>query len=198
METKLLKRIMGIVRGSVDPSPPPIAPSPENLAAPVNRPLPNPSPRVTAVPGNFYSFEFFIELKSGDVVHVGYPKICVRDQTTGAVRWGSKIEWAWPDPAKRRVAWVDHEDRGLQSRTLAMPEDALGAEGMIGDTHFRFEKILDLGKNQIVYALYCAEKKIRLAYGFDRHVFEPTYVYPSQAAVRTNAARPPRDGANNP
>jgi hypothetical protein len=49
---------------------------------------------------------------------------------------------------------------------------------MIGDMRLRFEKVLDLGQNQIVYALYCPEKNIRLAYGFDRLIFEPTYKKP--------------------
>jgi hypothetical protein len=123
--------------------------------------------------GNFYSFEFFIELKINDVAHIGYPKFAVRDITTGAVRWGSKLDWSWPNPAKLRAAWMDDEQRGFTNRTLQKPEDAVGAEGRIGDMHLRFERILEFGQNQIVYALYCPEKNIRLAYGFDRTIFEP-------------------------
>jgi hypothetical protein len=83
-----------------------------------------------------------------------------------------------PNPAKARATWIDDEQRGIASRTLTNVEDVLGAEGKIGDMHLRFEKVLDLGQNQVVYALFCPEKNIRLAYGFDRRVFEPTYKKP--------------------
>jgi hypothetical protein len=76
---------------------------------------------------------------------------------------------------KLRIDWIDDERRGLTNRKLAKPEDALGAEGRIGDMHLRFERILDLGRNQVVFALYCPEKNIRLAYGFARAIFDPTY-----------------------
>ncbi len=122
--------------------------------------------------GSFYSFEFFIELKINNVVHIGYPKVCVRDVISGAMRWGSKLDWSWPDPAKPRAGWIDDEQRGFANRTPQKPEDAIGAEGRIGDMHLRFERILEFGKNQVVYALYCPEKNIRLAYGFDRTIFE--------------------------
>jgi hypothetical protein len=131
------------------------------------------------VPGNFLSFEFFIELKVGDRVHLGYPKIPVRNTTTKLVRWGSNVEWAWPNPSKARVPWIDDDQRGVTHRTLASVEDVLGAEGMIGGKLMRFERILDLGRNQIVYALYCPTHNFRMAYGFDRLIFEPTYVKPS-------------------
>ncbi len=135
--------------------------------------------RPDLVPGNFSNFEFFIELKVGDFVHIGYPKIPIRDMTTKVVRWGSKVEWAWPDPSKTRISWADDDQRGLTHRTLASVEDVLGAEGMIGGKQMRFERILDVGRNQIVYALYCPTHNFRMAYGFDRLIFEPTYIKPS-------------------
>jgi hypothetical protein len=156
---------------------PPLSEGPKPNAA---RPQPGVAPQRRLFPGNFYEFEFFIELKIGDVVHIGYPKAALTENSTGRVRWGSKIEWSWPDPNKCRVAWIDDEQRGFTHRILRTAEDALGAEGQIGDMRLRFEKILDLGKNQIVYALYCPEKNIRLAYGFARTVFEPTYVRPER------------------
>ncbi len=127
------------------------------------------------VPGNFYSFEFFIELKINDVVHLGHPTVCLTNMCSGVVRWGPSIDWLLPDPKKRRVPWVDDEQNGFANRTLLKPEDALGAEGSIGNMRLRFEQILDLGRNVVVYALYCPEKDIRLAYGFNRQVFEPSY-----------------------
>jgi len=137
------------------------------------------------VPGNFLTFEFFIELKVGDVVHLAYPKVALRDMISKQVRWGSKAEWSWPDPSKLRIPWIDDGQRGLMGRTLASPEDALGAEGTVGGKILRFEQILDLGHNQIVYALFCPAENFRMAYGFDRLIVEPTYVKPS---VPRNAA----------
>jgi hypothetical protein len=128
------------------------------------------------VPGNFLNFEFFIELTVGDLVHLGYPKIPIRDTTTKLVRWGSRVEWAWPDPSKPRIPWIDNDQRGLAHRTMASVEDVLGAEGVIGGKLMRFEQILDLGRNQIVYALFCPTHNFRMAYGFDRLIFEPAYV----------------------
>ena len=177
MESKFLSRLFGIVnRSGTLSGQPSIVPSSEISKRTIAQSEPPPVGRKPElVPGNFFSFEFFIELKIGDVVHLGYLKVCLRDTSTGTVRWGSKVDWSWPDPNKLRIAWVDDEQRGLSGRTLASVEDALGAEGTIGDMRLRFEKILDLGRNQIVYALYCPERDIRLAYGFDRCAFELTY-----------------------
>lgn len=86
------------------------------------------------------------------------------------------MEWSWPDPSKARVPWIDDNQRGLTRRTLASVEDVLGAEGTIGGKLIRFERILDLGHNQVVYALYCPTENFRMAYGFDRLIVEPTYV----------------------
>lgn len=124
------------------------------------------------VPGNFYSFEFFLEIPVAGQFHAGVPTVCIR--TPEGTRWGSHVEWCWPDPSKRHIRWVDDPVRGISSRTLASPEDILGAEGSIGDMRLRFERILDWGKNQIVYALYCPEKNIRLAYGFSVDLFKAT------------------------
>lgn len=177
MEGKWLKRLRELVMmrretPSVKPS---VVPSSKSLTPTVPQRQPGVVPRMNLVPGNFYSFDFFIELKINDVVHVGYPKVCIRDMKTGELRWGSRADWAFPDPAKPRAAWTDDEQRGFTKITPAKPEDPIGAESRIGDMHLCFERILELGRNQIVYALYSPEKNIRLAYGFDRTIFEPTY-----------------------
>jgi|SRR6516162_2433125 len=177
MDVRWLKRLRERVMmrretPSVNPS---VVPSSKSLTPTVPQPRPLVEPRPDLVAGNFYSFDFFIELKINDVVHLGYPKVCIRDMMTGELRWGSRADWAFPDPAKLRAAWTDDEQRGFTKTTIAKPDDAIGAEGRIGDMHLRFEKILELGRNQIVYALYCPEKNIRLAYGFGRTIFEPTY-----------------------
>jgi hypothetical protein len=127
-------------------------------------------------PGNFYGFPFFIRLRMGERVLDGYPKVPIRDTTTGETKWGSRMEWSFPGPDKMQVDWVDDPERGLNKRTIEHPEDALGSEGRLGDDmQVRFERILTIGKNQVVYALYCPAKGIRLAYGFDRKAFEPGY-----------------------
>ena len=143
-------------------------------AKPVSEPSTQEKPQTDQtdrrVPGNFYVFEFFIEVQLDDAEHLGCP--CSAIETDDGIRWGSKIEWVVPDPSKPRARWVDGLRNGLTSRTLKSPEDALGAEGTIGDMHVRFESILDAGKNQIVYALYCPERDIRMAFGFARSMFE--------------------------
>ena len=181
MKEALPKRLLEIVKRWRSPSAPLSlalpAESPKRIVEPVKSATVESKPDL--VPGNFLSFEFFIEFKVGDRVHIGYPKVATRNTTTQEVRWGSKLEWSWPDPSKARVPWIDDDQRGLAHRTLASVEDVLGAEGTIGGKLLRFERILDLGHNQVVYALYCPKENFRMAYGLDRLVVEPTYIKPS-------------------
>ena len=175
MEGNFLKHLLGITKKIQTPSvQPSVVPSVPIQKRDVVRPKPIPPRPPEFVPGSFFTFEFYIELKIADVVHFGYPKVPIRDTSTGKVRWGSKVEWMFPDPAQLRIAWIDDEKRGVAHRKFTGIEDVLGAEGKVGDMHLRFERILDAGKNQVVYALYCPEKNIRLAYGFDRTIFDPT------------------------
>lgn len=51
----------------------------------------------------------------------------------------------------------------------------LGAEGVIGRKLYRFKKVLETGKNVIVYALFNPETRTRGAYGFDRRIFVGTF-----------------------
>ena len=67
---------------------------------------------------------------------------------------------------KTRMPWVDDPERGVGSKTLERVEDVSGAEGMIGGKLVRFEKILEVGENQVVYGLHCPSMDCRLAYGF--------------------------------
>src|ERR1700748_3723434 len=69
------------------------------------RPARPPQP-ATPVPGNFFYFEVFIELKLGGAVYIGYPKVAIRS-SNNEVRWGSKMEFSWPDPSKPHVPWID-------------------------------------------------------------------------------------------
>jgi len=128
------------------------------------------SQRESLAARKFCPLEVFVELPINGATHVGYPSFPL--QISSGVRWGPKVEWSWPDPAKPRVLWIDDEYMGLAKRSLRSPEDALGAKGKIGQMRVIFESILDAGKHQIVYALYCPEKDMRLAYSFARSVFE--------------------------
>lgn len=139
------------------------------------------------VPGNFLWFGFFIGLKLGDAVHLGYPKAPIRDVMTKEVRWGSNLEYAWPDPSKPPLPWVDDPQRGIAQRTITSAEDILGAEGTLGGRLFRFERILELGNSFVVYALFNPETRTRIACGFSRNALEPGYVSPTQGGATLKA-----------
>jgi len=126
------------------------------------------------VPGNYYFFELFIEIEINGATHLGYPKRAIRDMGTNPplVRWGSPMNLCWPDPKIPRVKWMDVPTKGLSGRTITSPEDVLGAEGMVGDKTYRFEQILDMGKNVVVFSLSCPENHTRTAYGFSRDMFQ--------------------------
>jgi hypothetical protein len=121
------------------------------------------------IPGNFYSFNFVIEVTIKGVVHTGYKVECFRNPTSGEVRWGTLTI---NDPGVVKVLWMDDQQNGLASRKLEKPEDALGAEGSVGNLRLQFERILQLSRNFVVYALYSRDRNIRLAYGFERRIFE--------------------------
>jgi hypothetical protein len=143
----------------------------------------SPKPKQTAaavqgerVPGNYYVVEFLIKVPLRNTVQFGFPKVAIRNITSGQKSWGSKIDLCWPNPEKPHVDWIDDPEHGFGARTIERPEDALGAEGIIGGNPYRFERILDIGKNQVVYALYNPVNQTRLAFGFDRGSFELGYV----------------------
>jgi hypothetical protein len=125
------------------------------------------------IPGNFYFFEMFIEIAIDGRTHLGYPKQAIRDigKTPPVIRWGSSPKLSWPNPAIPHVPWIDVPNKGLAGRTIASPEDVLGAEGIVGNKHYRFDQILDVGKNQVVFSLFCPENQTRMAYGFSLEVF---------------------------
>jgi hypothetical protein len=126
------------------------------------------------VPGNFYFFEMFIEIAMDGTTYLGYPKLAIRDvgQAPPVIRWGSSPKLSWPNPAIPRVPWIDVPAKGLSGRTIKSPEDMLGAEGMVGNKNYRFDQILDAGKNQVVFSLFCPENQTRTAYGFSRDMFQ--------------------------
>jgi len=81
---------------------------------------------------------------------------------------GADIKYLIPTPAIARISWIDDPEKGLSQRELSVPEDLIGAEGIIGDKRCLFEQILDFGKNVIVYSIYFYEQQFRVAYGFRR------------------------------
>jgi hypothetical protein len=165
----------------------PVVPNLQAEVQSLQKPAPE-KPHGELYPGRFFSFELFIALELGDTVHLGYPKVPFRDISTGVVRWISPVEWSWPDPKKARMKWIDDPERGIGARTLERVEDVLGAEGMLGERFCRFERVLEVGQNQVVYALYCPKMDARLAYGFDRSIFEPGYVKPVRSRNKPGSA----------
>jgi hypothetical protein len=126
------------------------------------------------VPGNYYFFEFFLEVEIDKVTHLGYPMQAIRDvgTTPPLIRWCSPLKLCWPDPKIPRAKWIDVPAKGLSQRTITSPEDVLGAEGMVGDKTYRFQQILDEGKHKVVFSLFCPENQTRTAYGFSRDMFQ--------------------------
>ncbi len=150
------------------------APSDKSVPEPIKRGSERPVAAPEFVPGNYYSFEFFIEITIGGKTHLGYPQKAIRDigKTPPVTVWGTPLKFAWPNPAILRVPWIDDPKKGLTGRTMTGREDLLGAEGTLGDKTYRFETILDAGKNQVVYSLFCDQNQTRIAYGFSRDMFK--------------------------
>jgi hypothetical protein len=88
-----------------------------------------------------------------------------------------------------QIDWVDDPERGIGARHIERPEDMLGAEGMLQVHRFRFERILDLGNNVVVYALFNPDKQMRMAYGFNRDAVEPGYVSPARREIAAELAK---------
>jgi hypothetical protein len=145
------------------------------LPAPPARPVPvrPPAPAPTLVPGNFLFFDLFLGIKVGENQYFCPPMQAIRNSITGEIVWGTPLEFVLYDPQKPHIEWTDDPANGINSRQLINVEDALGAEGNIQGRHYRFEKVLFLGRNQVVYALFNRDSQSRMAYGFDRNVFSP-------------------------
>jgi hypothetical protein len=146
-----------------------------NLSPPPLKQAPDRADSPELVPGNYFNFEFFIELTLGGVAHLGYPKQPIRDLgTPSVIRWGSPIQLAYPNPSVPRVPWIDDPKTGLSHRKIQSAEDLLGSEGILGGKKYVFEQVLDLGKNQVTYSLFNPETRTRIAYGFSRKLFQGT------------------------
>jgi hypothetical protein len=150
---------------------PPKPSEPKRSAAP---PVPAVPPR-QRFPGNFFSFKFCINLAIGDQVWHGVPVHPITDPL-GKLHWGSQSE----EFLFERLPWLDDPVKGVNCRVLENIEDVLGAEGgMSPDLPLRFESILDVRKNTIVFALFNPTKGIRVAYSFPRRAFQKGYIPPS-------------------
>ena len=66
---------------------------------------------------------------------------------------------------------VDNPKSVAAMQNLRKPEDLLGIEGNLGDKKLSFEMILDIGRNEIIYSLFCEQEQFRIAFGFPRAMF---------------------------
>ena len=128
------------------------------------------------VPGNYYSFDFLVEITNKGTSYTGHPCRAILHIVDGhhVTSWGGDIKYLAPTPAIACIAWIDDPEKGLSQRQLSIPEDLIGAEGIIGGKRCIFERILDLGKNVVVYSIYFYEQQFRVAYGFHRDMFMAT------------------------
>jgi hypothetical protein len=125
------------------------------------------------VPGSYYSFDFLVEITNKGASYIGHPCRAIRHVVDGrhVTSWGADIKYLAPTEAIARIAWIDDPEKGLSQRELSIPEHLIGAEGIIGGKRCIFERILDLGKNVVVYSIYFHEQQFRVAYGFRRNMF---------------------------
>jgi hypothetical protein len=163
MERTFLQRLMERMKAGSD-AVPSVVPAVEERRRPNQADAAPPE----GVPGNFFSFKFLLILKIGEVEYVGSPSYPMRDSSPAGVRWIVKTHERYAGNDMLRMEWKDDERHGIRGRTVEAPEDLLSVEGLVGDMRLRFERILPSGPNVVVYALYCPEKNIRVAYGFFR------------------------------
>ena len=125
------------------------------------------------VPGNYYSFDFLLEITINGITYIAHPCVAIQQVVRGesVTRWGANVKHLVPTSVIARVPWIDDPEKGFSQRELGVPEDLIGAEGIIGDKRCFFEQILDLGNNIVVYSIYFYEQQFRLAYGFPRDMF---------------------------
>jgi len=141
-------------------------------SVPAAKPKPS-SPPEEPVAGNFYLFGFFITVTFDGVEYMATPKQAIRDagKSPPVLVWGTRIDRCLPKDDKDKVRWTDDLTNGLARWPRNTPYDWLGAEGAIGDMKLVFEGILQMGKNEVVYSLFDAQRGIRIAYGFPLRIF---------------------------
>ena len=138
--------------------------------------MPAPPDQGELVPGNFLTFDFFLQFNIKDRVCTGFPARPMRIRSlTGAptiTRWVIPIEIFLAKPPLPTLCWIENAERGIGDRDIQSIEDLLGAEGMIQEHLFRFEQILDAEPKQVVYALFNPQSGSRIAYSFERKFIE--------------------------
>jgi hypothetical protein len=131
-----------------------------------------PAPRLPdRVPGNYYSFDFLVEITNKGETYIGHPCVAIRDVVSGQTSWGADVKYLAPTSAIARTNWIDDPEKGISQRELYVPEDLIGAAGIIGGKRCFCEQILHLGNDIVVYSIYCHDQQFRLAYGFRRNMF---------------------------
>lgn len=145
--------------------------------APIQLRLPPPAserkssrPAPAEFPGNYHFFEAFLEITLSGQTYLAQPKRALLNTAKAPhlLLWGTPLHLAVPHPSIRRVRWIDDPKTGLSVRAITCPKDVLGAEGQFGDKKYRFEQVLQVTENQVVYSLVCDENQTRIAYGLPR------------------------------
>jgi tetratricopeptide (TPR) repeat protein len=80
--------------------------------------------------------------------------------------------WANSFHARGELSWVDDPVDGFFKRKIYRLQDALGARGSISGILHRFDDILQIGRNLVVYQLTNLETCNYLPYGFPREIFD--------------------------
>lgn len=125
------------------------------------------------LPGNYYFVEAHVRINIGGVTHLGAAMQAIYDTQSKPplIRWGMPLTPALATRTSADVLWTEDPENGLSLRKITAPGDLLGAEGLLGGKKYRFEQILQDGKNVVVYALISDENQTRVAYGFGRELF---------------------------
>jgi hypothetical protein len=132
------------------------------------------SPLSDRPPGNYYLFDFLLEITNKGKTYLGHPCVALRLVTGGhpVIRWGTDPKYLVPTSAIAHIPWLDDPEKGFSQRELVVPEDLISGEGTIGGKRYFFEQILDLGNNVVVYSIYSYVQQFRIAYGFSRDMFK--------------------------
>lgn len=80
--------------------------------------------------------------------------------------------WANSFQARGELSWVDDPVAGFFQRKIYRLQDAIGVTGQIAGVRHRFDDILQIGRNLVVYQLTNLETCNYLPYGFPREIFD--------------------------
>lgn len=80
--------------------------------------------------------------------------------------------WANSFQARGELSWTDDPVEGFFKRKIYRLQDAIGVVGSISGVRHRFDDILQIGRNLVVYQLTNLETCNYLPYGFPREIFD--------------------------